>query len=636
MNNNKYKLIVIEELNLISIIYLMLRWHQLDEVVYFSKSDFWRSEQGERWLEWLGKFRQCKNSSFPGTYVNYHTFSAESYLDATYEASVNVTEGFYTAYRANNPYIIFLLRLKNNQLVEIALKKSLLMSYIIPRMRGYVLLKKVMESQPNSKVTFIPCDNIDLGEFISKDYFVRQRLDFVPSSIKAIYKIKAALTKLTFIFYIHWLLLALIRRGISWNNFIVQKFDICYGINKPMKWANEYFHTFIYDNELFKSDQVLLMVDKTPNDKVRRDFDARGYPYAEFRGSKIPLIYFLNRVIRNFYINSMWCLASSLSKPIPDPFIQTGYTIARNIIETELFHIKYLINVFIARDESTYRHIVRRIILNEQGGKMVGYPTGDAEFINNEFVYISMDYFCIWGEYRKNHTYHHSIDNFEVIGAGFPGLDRTYQLCSENVVPEKYKKIKQDYQILLAIGTCQCLDSDRDFWATKEQVLEYYKATLALLDINKKIFMIWKPRGNEITDEEFMTLIGEHDRVCFEKNIQSYDMLPLADFAICILPTSMGIESIMTNNKVLYYDAFGIGKWEYCSRYHERLVSRTPNELYENMQWLLAGNSIPQKTLTRLQYNHGYKFDGKTVERFKQVVRKVLSEASSNYDNPAD
>lgn len=611
------QLVVIEELNIISIIYLILNWHRLNEVIYISKSRFLRSKFAKKLLQWLERLKTPQGDPFPGRQVDYYDFPG-SYFDVAVEAIDHVNERLYAAYGKENAYVNFLVRFKNHPFIEKAIKKILLYNYTMSRVKAVVLLDHIITSHPDNTVIFIPCDNLDVAKFTSTP---KASGAFVPPSIKLANRVIEFFGRIQFFVYIHRVLLGIIlHKGILWGEPKIKRFPVAYGIMKTFTWYGDYFHTFIYDQDLFKPENVLLILAGSPNDKTQKEFAKRGYPYVIPTHLAVPVKYFLTRV-GEFYLKAMgFALVGMFSRGDRSFLVPFVSPIARNIIDTEVFYAHYRVDVFITRQESVFHHIINKIILGELGGKIVGYPRGNYGLPNYEIAYICVDHFCLWGEAGKAPYSHHSIGSFEVIGAGFPGLDRTYNRLLTDTTPEKYHEIKDKYRILIAFDNVFA----PDIWNSKEMIMHFNRTVIALHELYDDLFIVLKPKTVQITDEEYAELIGDRPRVIVEKGIKTYDMLHICEFVICITGTSIGIESIVANKKTLFFDVPNVGEEAYFREYDERLVSKTAEELYQNVEWLLQGNYIPSETLKRLQQEHGYNFDGKTVERFKQVIHKAL------------
>jgi CDP-glycerol glycerophosphotransferase (TagB/SpsB family) len=145
------------------------------------------------------------------------------------------------------------------------------------------------------------------------------------------------------------------------------------------------------------------------------------------------------------------------------------------------------------------------------------------------------------------------------------------------------------------------------------------------------LFLILKPKVDHISGQEFDSLIQSvlpegTDRVAVEKELDTYEMFPISDYMVVTYVSTIGLEGIMADKKVLFFDVSESNQDLVYGSYDENLVSFSKEEFWKSAHWLLEeGCYVPQPVLEKIVRLHGLCFDGKVTRRFKDAVLSAYS-----------
>tara|TARA_B100002003_G_scaffold70886_1_gene66109 strand:- start:4050 stop:5918 length:1869 start_codon:yes stop_codon:yes gene_type:complete len=618
---NQDKILVIEKLNLLSLFYSIFFSTKFKNIYYFSKNPSSTSYRIYKVLFSEKKMKQLNYDSFPG-----------SYYDVEKESTCTINDKFYNDIKKNSGFIDSLLKFKNDPRIELSIKYLLLQTYSVTRAKALFFLKKIIKKN-NYTIVFLPCDNVDFSIYLPNS-FIPNRLKYtIPTSFIILNKLKEFINrKLILYFATKQVIGLLLYRGLRFGKRKKEKFKIAFDILKSgLHWNDMYHDTFLYDDKHLKPNKILHVIRETTTDEdTIKYFEKKGYPYIEFGKVKISADYYIKRVLIGFYLKTVITNVIRFLT-IPSVYSKIGIRVGTDIIQNEIFFNEYDIKVFVARDEYFHTHILRSIILNERGGKTVGFDHGNNCLITQHNAYISFDYFCLWSEFHKklHEKSLRNTKNVEIIGPGIYGLDKTHNFIKENRVPKWYENLKNKYTIITIIGTT----FDPDLYITEEHVLHYYKTTLSVLTKYEDVFIVIKPKSTEFKNRKFKELLKDYKRVHVEegKNPFTYELIPITDILICINASTVGLEGMAAGKKVLFYE---VSDWKehHMQIYDEHLVSFNSNDLQKNVSWILKGNYLPRKKIDDIRKNYNLIFDGRTNKRFKDVINKALVSVESSKD----
>jgi hypothetical protein len=623
MMRNKRTLLV-ERLDLLNLAYIALRRSYFDRVYIVSESSV------------VSFLRNLFKKNTPGAYAGYKKIEFAdlpgSYFDTLEEATQQVNGALFEKY-IKNIYFDLLTRFCDDDNIRHAATTELNVRYTVRRVKPYIFLKYILET--GSEVTFFPADNEKIAELFSDTSKITRNYS-VPRFIRLKNSIADVLFAIIMLIATPVVLtgvsLKIASRGIELR--ATPKKEFRYGfdmLDAGIHWKKGYHQFFIYDNDQFRPSKIIHVIRGTLNDKKTRDFlETNRFPYTEFNRQKASLGFYIRRVIVDFLIKScireiVQCFRSNC-KPF---FFLPSLACMKMLVEAEIFYEHFNIRVFISRDDFNSFHVVRTIVAHKNHNYTVGFNIGDYSIRSINTIFY--DRYAIWGDfYRDFHAKSLQFTTPVVIGAGIYGLDKTYALAEKHYVPFKYRELKGKHRLILIFGTSHA----PDLFITKEMQLKFYSAVLDATDPYDDVIRIIKPKMEELDHPEFQELFKKHRNLIIEHDIWTYRVLLAADLVICLGGTSVGLESLLANKKVLYYDVTGWKRHIYAP-YSNILVSFTEPEFRNNLDRVLqAGEYIDRDTLDRIRFMHGFRYDGCVVQRLRQVCASLIEEEKISEMSP--
>ncbi|MBN2735022.1 MAG: hypothetical protein JXQ82_09230 [Methanomicrobiaceae archaeon] len=561
---------------------------------------------------------------FPSDFCQNLNFSdfEESYFEAEEEGYNYGVDALYEKY-AENSYFKFIFKLNADPLLECAIKKELFNRYLWKRIRAFTLLKYLAK---DCTVFLIPKEGEDPSSFLSPEFLAECHFH-VPQISTDFYRIISVISRyfwhLCFVFAIIPVGMLFLRNGLmkqkkqSHFQFALDTYNT--GINRQ----KGYHEFFLYDQDQFHPSRILHVVrnrleDSKHGHQTRAFFKRYGIHYAEINRLPVSLNFFIRRIIGDFGINGFISFIKGIFNRNNRAFcVIPALAVARTILLTEVLYETFKIDVYIARDEYAPNHVVRTAVAHKYDGSTIGFSHGDCSIRARSWNYICVDKFLLWGDFYKNLLQKSFMYTpTEIIGAGIYGLDKTYQWALEEKIPVRYQKIVGKYKIVLVCGSSFYPEE----YITQELTLLFYKDAINLLSSYTDVFVIIKPKGSEFQDiPEFQHLIDENARIIVDNDSWTYRLIPIVDLVICINATSVGIEALMAEKKVLYYDVTENHDYHPYVRYDERLVSYDKETLGKNIELVLdRGLYVEKDVIDLICRTHGYQFDGCVTERFKK------------------
>lgn len=615
------EVILIEELNFLSIIcYLLSRYKLSETVLYIDEGFFYKLFIGpmiSRVKE--PRFKRIGFRDFPG-----------SYYDVKMETGLYANDAFYEK-KCNNLFVFAALQFCGDEKYSLALKKELYNRYTYNRVKTHIFLQKISEEFDH--ILFIPIDSENFFQYLSAEY-ASVRNYTIPVHFLLFCKIFESLKNLLCIILYPVMLLTLtiklIINGISYSSKTKEKYQ--YGIDSftdGIVWEKPYISFFLYNKHDFHPSKILHVIRNPLNDQAtKRKYTKYHFPYAIWNRQKISLCFLRQRIIENLLIGQVFFTLRNLLKLKSDRiFFFPSLAILKMSLETEIFYENYDIKVFISRDEASPLHIIRTLVARKKGNYTVGFMHGDYTVPGIETsVYLLMDRYGVYGEFHKNLNKNGlHFCGVELIGAGIYGLDVTFKRIQTGVIPEKYRDLKKTYRILLIVGTIFTKDYESCF--TKDLLIKFYRDVLNQTDMYEDVIRIIKPVGNELQDPDLKDVIAGHERVIIDTNSWIYKLIPISDLTLCIDSTTVGLESILAGKTITYYDVYGFKNHAYL-QYSPFLVAQDLNTLKKNLDYFLReGKRIDPRILDEIRTQHGLRFDGRVVHRFRQMCRSLAEMA---------
>ena len=619
--NRENRILFIENIGFISCIYLFFFARRYKKIFFLNSSEK---------LIFFGNFLNKFHYSVSAQKLEYTDFPGTHY-EVEEEGYQNGVDRVYDRYK-ENLYTKITLQFCRNDLYELALKKILFNEYTLKRIKFSIFLRKLSEKYSGAPIIIFPTDNEDFISIISSAYRL-QIPSHVPRFIKIINSIKEFLKNFFGIFLFPVLLIypiiKTVARGVKIKD---NKTDFSFAFDIYDNGFLRRYHDLIINNSKdFSLNRILYVVrnrfDNGINAKQTQQFFKRYHiNYIESDKISVSLEYLFKKVFIDFFINSLiFYLKYFAHSNKNHVLIFPSISLMGMKIKAELFYERYNVNVFIARDEYSPFHIVRTLVAHTYGNKTIGFSHGDDLFHHNGLNYLVFDKFGCWGEYYKtalSKSLKHS--NCFLLGAGIYGLDKTHQWVEDGVIPEKYRKIKKNFKIVLIFGTNYGINVG----ISKESSNNFYTTALKLTDEFQDVFRIIKQKGTEFDDSDYQKIIHGHQRVIIDDSTWSYRLLPIADLVLCDKSTSIGLESIVAGKTVLYYDENSnwVKNNPYRS-YSKYLVAHTEQEFERNINRVLKENTyLDDETIKKIQSYHGFCFDGNVAKRFQEVCLELNTE----------
>jgi hypothetical protein len=627
------RVLILERLNFGSLLYILFTWRRWQQVHYLSEEPLgkWR---------WIGSVIREWFIAKAKTH-RLLLYEPSPLADVVHKVSIRMNDSLYDDLKPGNHLIQFLRSFKDDSLVEVAVRRALLVEYTFERIKCYALLANFVDARkPESPITFLPRDNLDFLRYLDDPIFGVLNNSYASYRIPPFIRFANRFGELAR--YLSWSLRTsrfivglVLHTGLTRRIPERKSYAIGYDVFPTgIHWENTHYEQWIYDDADFHPGRILHVIRGRLTDVRTREYlEENGYPYAEWGTNKIPIRYFLKRVLFQFYflllINGLKQLVAARNRPLSFLIAPTVHVIA-SVIRNEVFYNQYYVKVFIARDEGDYQGIIRTMILNERGGKTIGFMHG--AFIRHYSIsYITMDYYCVFGEFDKQWLQNELrySRNVEVIGIGIYGLDESFKYLQQKYVPEKYQVISTHYKVIIMFGS----DFELSDAYTRQHALRYWRLALSLLKQYDDVYLIIKPKGEgrEFADPELAALIKKEggERLQLERDLWTYELISTADLMICPYTSTVGLEGLVAGRRVLYFD-LGHCVDHPFRKYDRRLVADNEEELLSNVRWALEGEYLEPHVWNFIRTYHGCKFDGQVIKRFKEVVLKALHEVDSH------
>ena len=146
----KAGILVVEYLGLGSWLYAFLMRWRFEQGYYLSGAWFLRRLKLVPVLARLARLQKLGFEEFPGLY-----------FDVQREAVLHANDAFHSVYGCGNPLQSALLAYKSDGLLDVALRKALLVYYTLPRVKTLSCLQELCRR--HGQVVFVPRDNVPFG-----------------------------------------------------------------------------------------------------------------------------------------------------------------------------------------------------------------------------------------------------------------------------------------------------------------------------------------------------------------------------------------------------------------------------------------------------------------------------------------
>jgi hypothetical protein len=616
----KQRILLVERLDLLSLpVWGLLAW-------WYGGGYFvgWARTLKPTWLRCfvarLTGLRQVRYEEFPGTYFEVQRIVADSANDT-----------FYDGARASGaaPIVTFLRRFRNHEFMEVALRKSLQANYTEGRIKALVLLREIVRL--HDEIVFVTRDNRDPRSWVPASLVKAWNYATVPRIVRLCNTIKAWFEPLAVVGYTALIVgYLVVRRGLVLTTPTQRHWRVGYDLfDVGIHWDRPYDEFFLYDNRNLSPQAILHVVrDRIRDKRSRRYLEENGIAYVEDGRVAIPLGYLFRRILQQFWVGTV-CLALG-RRPDKDGavFLWAAVMVLLELIKEEVLQTAYTLDVFLGRDEYRVRHIVRTLIFDERGGKTIGFSHGDETIAQPSNSYQCFHVFCFPGPFHEKileWNTRYSL-NTCIIGAGLYGLDETHRRIQAGTIPVKYKELQRRYRIVGAFAS----SFKEDFFITREMTLRFYRTVLRIPQLYPDVVLVLRPKGSEFGDPEFRgLLVDTGPRVILEEKMWTYDLIPAVDLMICIAVSSVGLEGLMAGRRVIYFDESNLDDHPY-EKYDPMLVAHSPESLLATVGSVVERDQyIATCVVDQIRQYHGFQFDGKVVQRLREVIYTAMGETAA-------
>lgn len=616
---NHSRILVIERLDLVSFpvwLWLALRH---GGGYFIGSSRALTASWIRRWVMRLTGLRLLRYEEFPGTYFEVHRLVSTSVNDALVHQAGAGPAAFVTA---------FLRRFRNHPLMEVALWRALENVYTLERTKTLVSLRELIDRY--QEVSLFPRDNQDPRSWAPASLGRGWAGARIPGVARLANRWRAGIEPFLWIGSITvGIGVLLLKRGLVWKTPIPQRWRVGFDLfEEGIHWARPYDDFFLYDEEVLRPQEILHVVrGRLKDPQTRRYFEKQKIPFVEAGRIPIPLGYLVKRILRDFWGGAVQLVWKEFWLADSSPFRWAATSVVFNLIRVELIEIGTITDLFVSRDEYGVSHILRTVLYDERGGRTIGFGHGDDTCPTVFNSYQTFHAFCFPGPFHEELLRWNTRFSRRtcVIGAGIYGLDGTHRRIQEGKYPPRYAQLRKDRRIVGAFASSFA----EDFFLTREMTLRFYRTILQIPKRCPDVVVVIRPKGNEFSDPDFRQLLTEAGKgAILEDWIGTYDLIPIFDLILCIAVSTVGLEGMMAGKPVLYLDETGFREHPYDS-YGAGLVARSPEELIARADQILSqGKFQDPELLDRIRRRHGLRFDGKVVERFREVIYQELEETS--------
>ena len=492
-------------------------------------------------LSWVQKPQKIEYPDFPGLYI-----------EVKKETGLYVNDAVFDKHKKNVYRKITLDFCKDNR-YDIVIKKELYSRYTQKRVKTYLICKYLLTVSEN--IILLPVDNEPIQNYFSLEnrsfsgIIIPQTFGKMNTIIGVIKTISEAIGS-PFIYII--LCIKICMKGFILRTPEKKYYDFGFDINEHgISWSRPYSEFFLYDRKRFRPSCILhVFREKLLDIKTKNLFTKYKYPFVEYQHQKIPVTYFLNRLVLDLIYGSLKSFLLSIKGWEKNHVLFIPcLAVMKMTIETELFYLFFNIKVFISRDDYSPVHAGTTIVAQSNNNHSIGFMHGDYSLYGEEIcTNLLYDKYAIYGNfYRIFHKNGFKFCNPSIIGAGIYGLDKTYDLIQQKYYPAKYKQYQNQLDIVLIMATGFC----EDFIVTKEMTIQFYRDALDATKDHKNILRIIKPKGEEFNDPDFQQILSNHPDVIVDVSTWAYRLLAVCELVICINVTTVGLESIIAGKNSL-------------------------------------------------------------------------------------
>ena len=565
----------------------------------------------------MSGLKHLRFTDFPGSYFEANRLTVNHANDTLCdEAFINEAK----------PIVSLLDRVHRHPLMRVALKRAISERYTYSRIKSYVLLREF--SQRHSSVVFWVRDHRNVTDLFTEN-FKKKGMGTIIEVGGWMCGWRSFLGYTGVVFYLLAALFYLIiRRPFCLKAPPPQPWKVGFDLfNCGIHWNFPHFDELIYDDQELLPSKILHVVRKQLYDeKSRKYFSDHKISFVEAGILPLPMSYLFGRIIPIFMGKILVALWQTRGNPRALPFMGEGVRLLMAVlVRAELLDAQFPTDVFVGRDEGV-AHIVHTMLHDKRGGRTIGFTHGDVLCPEVPISNLAWHTFCVGGDFTKallaGHTQH--CHHVAVIGAGVYGLDYSFR-NRHHPLPGTfpYNAFKKKGKLVGVFGTNV---SENDF-VSETMRRRFYSKTVEIIKPYQDVVAVLRPKAGGVDDLSWPRRMAQrNDRVLVDISTWTYDALPWFDLVVCMGISTVGIEALMAGVPVFFFDETGLPDHPY-EKSSPILVARTPKGLQKRVEdFLTRGIYVDKKIVESIRQRHGGYYDGKTRERLRSEVYRMISE----------
>lgn len=397
---------------------------------------------------------------------------------------------------------------------------------------------------------------------------------------------------------------------------------------------------YLLDGEKLNKENTLFCVETEISDEYKKGLEQRGYNFVYLRRmlDKVSLGFLKQVLIKDLFFFWTRCIFKFFS--VPHFLVRTSVKNLYVYFFWKSFLRKYELNNYVVYNDFSEHHIIRNILLSEDGTKTFYYshscdygdlflPHGSQQdFRNHRYAHLYYDYFIVWA---KSEILFKNQPNYigEYVHIGCLWSEQAVSLSREKILQElglaDHSSFSREKKIIGVFDT--------DFGETVplgfEDISLFIEGILGVLEEFPDTVVIFKEKykRGHVTPRivSYFEKLDAHPR-CFlpGPQVESTEVISVSDLVISTCFTSTTIEALGARKKAIYFDAmerlrgtrydtiphFVAHGQDELKELTRRWLYDTTNEEFDNY---LSGTIKPEMDIFA---------DGKAITRFRELLTR--------------
>lgn len=407
------------------------------------------------------------------------------------------------------------------------------------------------------------------------------------------------------------------RNGVKRRLGEPRKWKICQIVTGDLSTRGRIVDGLLYDGDGFAPEQILHWV----RDKPSREY----LDYARTRS--IPVVwpgalqstpgFIFRRVLRGYVLQVLTgaivdCVVNRVAQDLEKVIVRMGF----DILESERFALHHQPRVCFAWDAYWARADVRSIVLEQFGGRYVGYMHGSPWLPLNVYHNTCVPVLLCAGAGIRDmfgKTLRHVE---EVIPVGLMPTELTLDPALD---PQGLRSQAKGQHIVAVFDS-----SFSPFWGLTREVFEiFYRGILAIVQKWPGVTVYLKrkygPGENPVYDSLAAEMEGQSRlHVTYDEN--TYRLLAGADSVVVITSSTVGWEALACRKPAFFFDPRPQYQGNPAWKYGPPLVCHTERQLLDGFGEMLDGRYMDQKKWDRIVDYEARFADERPLTRARRVL----------------